>query len=85
MFHVLSNGTDLTFFFTGVGLLTKGSVDRTTLLELIAQLGTQLRCSFNPQVSASQETLPAQRSPDSVGMYTHMHHMRMMHGSRHLK
>ena len=41
--------------FYGVGLLSKGSVDRTTLLELIAQLGTQLRCSFNPQVGVSQE------------------------------
>ena len=45
------------FFLREIGLLvrslTKGPVDRTTLLELIAQLGIQLRCSFNPQVGVS--------------------------------
>ena len=51
-FHTLSNETSL-ILYGSFGLLSKGSVDRTTLLELIAQLGTQLRCSFNPQVSVS--------------------------------
>ena len=73
-FHVLSNGTDIKSFLREIGLLvrslTKGPVDRTTLLELIAQLGIQLRYSFNPQVGVSQESPPAQRSPDSLGMYT---------------
>ena len=44
-FHTLSNETSL-ILCGSFGLLSKGSVDRTTLLELIAQLGTQLRCSF---------------------------------------
>ena len=61
-------------FLQEIGLLvrslTKGPVDRTTLLELIAQLGIQLRYSFNPQVGVSQESPPAQRSPDSVGIYS---------------
>ena len=73
-FHVLSNGTDIKSFLREIGLLvrslTKGPVDRTTLLELIAQLGIQLRYSFNPQVGVSQESPPAQRSPDSVGIYS---------------
>ena len=53
---MLSNGRDVSFL-REIGLLvrslTKGPVDRTTLLELIAQLGIQLRCSFNPQVGVS--------------------------------
>ena len=55
-FQMLSNGRDVSFLQEIgllVRLLTKGPVDRTTLLELIAQLGIQLRCSFNPQVGVS--------------------------------